>query len=221
MFRSVLRAAPLAAVVVHAANAGLAGGSSSVDFMQVASGFIDIENPGTGTFTDITSILAPPVGSFLDLQGVIPGQRSFLASLQLASAGTDGTRFDFDFEAESMPFETTSLEFYFSGGRVDVNSPLAATVRLEGLLGGGGGAAVFLYVYGNAGPSLYFLSSEPVVAEIELGTGNHTIAWGVLLDESGGVADLEGSLSFTFVPAPGALVLLGVATLIVGRRSRA
>lgn len=221
MSRSVLLAAPVAALVVSGANAAPTGGTSSVGFMQIASGFIDIENPGTGTFTDITSILSPPVGSFLDLQGVIPGQRAFLASLDFASAGTDSSRFDFDFEAESMPFETTSLEFFFSGGRVDVSSPLAATVRLEGLLGGGGGAAAFLYVYGNAGPSLYFLSSEPIVAEIELGAGDHTIAWGVLVDQTGGVADLEGSLSFTFVPAPGALVLLGVATLIVGRRRRA
>lgn len=221
MLQSVLRAAPLAAVVVHAANAGLVSGSSSVDFMQVASGFIDIENPGTGTFTDITSILAPPVGSFLDLQGVIPGQRAFLASLQFASVETSTNRFDFDFEAESAAFETSSLEFFFSGGRVDVSSPLAATVRLEGLFGGGGGAAAFLYVYGNAGPSLYFPSSDPVVAEISLGAGDHTIAWGVLVDQTGGVADLEGSLTFTFVPAPGALALVGVATLVVSRRRRA
>lgn len=221
MMRSVLLAAPVAAVFVPTANAGLVSGTSSVDFMQVASGFIDIENPGTGTFTDITSILSPPVGSFLDLQGVIPGQRAFLASLQLASAGTGGTRFDFDFEAESAAFETSALEFFFSGGRVDVSSPLAATVRLEGLFGGVGGGAAFLYVYGDAGPSLFFPSSDPVVADIELGAGDHTIAWGVLVDQTGGVADLEGSLSFTFVPAPGALALLGIATLVVRRRRRA
>lgn len=202
------------------ASAGFVGGSYTFEFMQIASGFIDLENPSSSTFTDFTSIDNPPVGSFLDLQGVIPGTRSFLGSLDFTSASDTAARFDSEFQAATAPFSSTGFEFFFSGGRIDLTSSVAFSVTLDALIGGSGGGVSFLYVYGGGAPHLFFPSSEPVSYTIDFGAGSHTIAWGSLVDPTGGSAVLQDSLIFNFVPAPGAVALLAMAGLAAPRRRR-
>lgn len=200
------------------ASAGLVGGDHSFGFMQIASGFIDIADPSSSTFTDLVTIHDPPVGSFLDLQAVVPGSRSFLGALDFTSSDGVTSRFDYNFEAEAVPFEASGFEFFFSGGRLDVISTVEFSITLEGLVGGGGGGIAFLYDYDDRAPHLFFPSSDPVDFSIHFAAGSHRIAWGALVDHTGGTADIEGSLTFNFVPAPGAALLLTLAGVTASRR---
>lgn len=200
---------------------GVAGGSHSIDFMQIASGFVDNDDPSSSTFTDFTTIHDPPVGSFLDLEAVIPGSRSFLGSLDFVSCDGVTSRFEFDFEAATVPFDASGLEFFFSGGRIEVTSSVDFSVTLEALVGGTGGGLAFLYDYDDQAPHLFFPSAEPVDFTIDFAAGSHRIAWGSLVGATGGTADLSGSLSVVFVPSPGAAaLLLAAAGLVAPRRRR-
>lgn len=212
--RTIVPAVALAAIglATTSASAGVVGGNHTIEYMQIASGFIDIENPSSSTFTDFTTIHDPPVGSFLDLQATIPGTRSFVGGLDFISCDGVVSRFDFEFEAETVPFDASGLEFFFSGGRIDVTSSVEFRVTLQGLVGGSGGGLAFLYDYDDAAPHLFFPSSEPVDFGVTFAAGSHRIAWGALVDATGGDADLGGTLTFTFVPGPGAIALLGLAT---------
>lgn len=205
---------------VTTASAGLLG--SLVDFsaMQVASGFLDEQDPSSSSFTDLVNLEDPAPGDGLDLQGVLPGNRSFLGSLDFTSTTPSAARFDFDFAAATIPFNGTAFEFFFSGGRIDLISTVAFSVTLEALVGGSGGGLAFLYDYDDLAPHLFLPSSDPVSFTIDLEAGTHTIAFGSLVGASGGDADLEGSLTFRFVPAPGAVALLALAGLATVRRRR-
>lgn len=200
------------------ASAGLTGGTHTIDFMQIASGFLDAENPSSDTFTDFTTINDPPVGSYLDLEGLIPGTRSFLGGLDFISCDGVTSIFDFRFEAETVPFDATGLEFFFSGGRLEITSSVDFRVTLGALVGGSGGGLAFLYDYEGVTPYLFFPSSDPVDFTMDFAAGSHRIAWGALVDHTGGDADLEGSLTINFVPAPGAFVLLTLAGVTASRR---
>jgi hypothetical protein len=204
------------------ASAGLVGGSNhSIDLMQIASGFVDLADPSASTFTDLTSVAVPPVGSYLNLQGVIPGNRSFLGDLEFISCDGVTSVFDFEFAVQSVPFDSTGFEFFFAGGRLDIVSEVEFSVRLDALVGGSGGGLAFLYDYDNEAPHLFFPSSEPVDFILTFGPGMHRIAWGALVDPTGGEAGIDGSIVFTFVPAPGAVALLALAGFAVSRRRRA
>lgn len=189
---------------VTTASAGLLG--SLVDFsaMQVASGFLDEQDPSSSSFTDLVNLEDPAPGDGLDFTSTTPS----------------AARFDFDFAAATIPFNGTAFEFFFSGGRIDLISTVAFSVTLEALVGGSGGGLAFLYDYDDLAPHLFLPSSDPVSFTIDLEAGTHTIAFGSLVGASGGDADLEGSLTFRFVPAPGAVALLALAGLATVRRRR-
>lgn len=200
------------------AAAGVTGGTHTIEFMQIASGFVDLENPSSSTFTDFTTIHDPPVGSYLDIEGLIPGSRSFLGELDFTSCDGLVSRFDFRFGAQSGPFTATGLEFFFAGGRIDVTSSVDFSVNFAGLVGGSGGGIAFLYDYDDEAPHLFFPAAEPIDFTINLSAGTHRIAWGTLVDPTGGDSTADGSLTFTFIPAPGAAALLILAGVTASRR---
>jgi hypothetical protein len=221
MFERTVPGIALAAIGLStaSASAGLGGGySHTFELMQIASGFVDLADPGASSFTDLTSIAVPPLGSFLDLQGIIPGTRSYLGSLDFTSCDGTTSVFDFEFVAESVSFAPTGFEFFFSGGRLDIVSEVEFSVRLDALVGGNGGGLAFLYDYIGTVPYLFHPSGDPTDFTVTFAPGSHRIAWGALVDATGGDAAIEGSLIFTFVPAPGAIALLGLAGLAATRR---
>jgi hypothetical protein len=212
----------LGATALPASNAlaALTSGTYAVDSMQIASGFLDLDDPSSSTFTDLNSIDLPPVASFLVMLGVVPETRSFFGSLDFTSAGSTTASFDLDFQATTVPFSTSDLELFFSGGRIELTSSVPFSVTLDALVGGSGGGLAFLYDYNVLEPNLLFPSGEPASLTLDLAAGSHTIAFGALVDSNGGNADLEGSLTFNFVPSPGAVALLAVAGLSASRRRR-
>lgn len=216
----VLVPVTVAAVLSGSAHAGIPMGSHGFDFMMVASGFVDANAPDPSGLNDITSIVMPPVGSSLGIQGIVPGSRSFSGLLEFMEDTVDQATLTFDFEAAANAFEPRGTEAFMSMGVIGFTSEYASTVHLEALLGGGGASAAFLYIVGDPVPLVFLPQGEPVIASVNLGPGSHVVAWGVAIGGGGGFADLgnQGQISFSFVPAPGSVLILGFAGLAGARR---
>jgi hypothetical protein len=213
--------APLAAaIIVTPALAGVTGGSNTIDLMQTGSGYIDLDNPGQDSFEDLTSIINPPVGSFLFLGGVIPGVESFYGELGFESINESVARFEFRNEIEVVPFALPDYEWAFSGNRLVFTTVVPVEIFLLGNLSVAGAGLGFLEVYGDDSPALVNPFGGEWGVFLTLGAGTHTIAWGAMSGPSGGSADFEGSVTLTLVPAPGAVALLAAAGLVLTRRRR-
>jgi hypothetical protein len=213
--------APLAAAIVVApAFAGIVGGTNTIDLMQTGSGYIDLENPGQDSFRDLTTIVNPPVGSFLFLGGVIPGVESFYGELGFESINESVARFEFRNEIEVVPFALPDYEWAFSGNRLVFTTVVPVEIFLLGNLSVAGAGLGFLEVYGDDSPALVNPFGGEWGVFLTLGAGTHIIAWGAMSGPSGGSADFEGSVTLTLVPAPGAVALLAAAGLVLTRRRR-
>lgn len=222
---SCSRLAAVAAVSLSGpALAGIVGSPADVSLMQVGRGYIDVQNPfATGIST--ASIADPPVGSFLLLGGGIPNVERFLSILEFEQATTSSTGhlaiFSFRNEVEADPFALPQFEFAFAGNRLEFTTDAEGSFLVTGSTQGSGGGAIFFYDY--AEPTS--IQIVPIVMDEflfakSLSAGSHRIAWGVLADPSGGMADWEGVASVFVVPAPGAAALLAVAGLVARRRRR-
>lgn len=216
--------APLAAgLVAIPAWAGVVGGSGSIELMQAGSGYVDLNNPGNDSFQDVISAKEPVVGTFLFLDGGIPGVEAFASEIEFTSVtGPFGetARFDFENSITVVPFALPKFEWAYAGNRLQFTSILPVEVVLSGFVAVDGGGLSFLEVYGDgAAPFLNAISGTWGVS-VTLDPGTHTIAWGALAGPTGGNAEFDGSLTLTIIPTPGAMVLLAAAGVAVPRRRR-
>lgn len=209
----------LAAMAATPAFAGIVGGSGSVSLMQTASGYVDIQSGGEFT-ADLVSIENPTAGSFLFLAGGIPGTERFLGRVEFAGITGPVARFESRNEMEVDPFALPANDWAFSGNRIRFTTdvPVAVTLLVEVETIGAG--AAFLEIYGDGGLVYLSPSTGPWSLDLALDAGTHTIAWGALAGPMGGSASAEGSLSITFIPAPGVLATLAAAWLVGGRVRR-
>lgn len=219
------RLAPLAAAAITGTTfAGIVSTPADFASMQVGRGFLDVQNPfGSGVNT--ATIANPPVGSFLLIGSGIPNVERFLSVLEFTEvyATPDGhaSRFDFRNEIEVDPFASSAFEFAFAGNRLEFTADAPTSFTVAGSVSIAGGGALFVYDY--ADPQSLFIMDVPLEAfaySFTLDAGSHTIAWGVLAEPEGGLAEWEGSASVLVVPAPAAAVLLVMAGLVAGHRRR-
>ena len=208
-----------AALVATPALAGVVGGSGTIDRMETAAGYIDLDAGGE-FIADLVGIDAPPVGSFIFLGGGIPGVETFFGELTFASTTGPVARFESMNSLEVDPFAFPENEWAFAGNRITFSTTVAVDVFMLVDLNLEGGGLGFLEIYGDAsGPFL-----NPVGGtwglNFTLAAGTHTIAWGAMSSPTGGTAEMDGFLTLTLVPAPGAMALLAVAGLITGQRRR-
>lgn len=218
---SIRSCAPLlAALAATPAFAGIVGGGvGSIDYMQTGFGYIDLET-GSETIDDIVSVDNPTVGAFIFIGGGIPGAGSFLGDLAFTSIEGPVARFDAVNEVHVDPFGLSDDEWAFSGNRVSFTTTVPVEVNLLVDLNVEGAGLGFLEIYGDAaGPFL-----NPVGGtwglNFVLDAGTHTLAWGAMSGPDGGVAEMDGFLTLTLVPTPGAFALLAVAGLVGNRRRR-
>ena len=222
---SIRRLAPLAAVAISGtAVAGIVGTPAQITSMQVGRGSIDIQNPfGSGVNT--ATIANPTVGSILLLGGSIPNVERYLSVLEFASISETGegirSRFDFQNEIEVDPFASPEFEYAFAGNRLQFTTETATSFTVAGSVSLSGGGALFVYDYSD--PQSLFIMDVPLdvfAYSFSLEAGSHTIAWGVLAEPEGGLAEWEGAASVLVIPAPGAVALLSIAGFVLGRRRR-
>jgi hypothetical protein len=221
---SLTRFAPLAAAAISgSAFAGIVGGSASIDFMQVGRGYLDFQDPFEGG-SNTATIANPPVGSFLRIGGGIPDVERFLSTLVHNAAGptAEGFRSTFFFrnEIEVDPFALPEFEHAFAGNRLSFTTSADSVFTASGFVGLSGAAALFFNYSDPQSLVIMDVPLEEYSISIGLEAGNHTIAWGVLADPSGGMGDWDGSASLLVVPAPGAAALLALAGLVLGHRRR-
>lgn len=212
--------APLCAALASApAFAGLVGSPNSIDFMQTGVGYVDLD-AGTEAFDDLVTIVDPPVGSLIFLGGSIPDVESFYGAVEFTSAVGPVARFDSLNEIEVDPFAFPENEWAFSGNRVRFSTIVPVEVNLLVDLTLAGAGLAFLEIYGDtSGPFL-----NPVGGtwglNFTLAAGTHTLAWGAMSGPSGGSSEMDGFLTLTLIPTPGAFALLAVAGLVGNRRRR-
>lgn len=217
--------APLAAgLMVAPAWAGIVGGPNSIDLLQTGSGYVDLDNPGNDSFQDVISVVDPPVGSFLFLDGGIPGVEAFASEIEFTSitgAFGETARFDFENDITVVPFALPEFEWAFAGNRLQFTTVVPVEVFLFGAVTTAGGGLAFFEIYGDgAGPFINPVSSDWGVSVV-LGAGTHKIAWGAMAGPSGGSAGFDGFVTLTLVPTPGAVALLAAAGVVLPRRRRA
>lgn len=219
-----LSAPCFAALVAAPAFAGVVGGTGSVDFMQTGIGYVDLE-AGTEQFEQLVTLVNPPVGSYLLLGGGIPGVETFFGGIEFLSVEGPVARFASTNSIEVDPFAFPENEWAFAGNRVQFTTDVPVEVNLDAILNpespGGfldGAGVGFLEIYGDSSGPFINPVSGAWNLKFVLAAGTHTLAWGALCGPAGGSAELDGVLSLTLIPAPGALALLAVAGLVGNRR---
>lgn len=208
-----------AALVATPALAGVVGGSGTIDRMETAAGYIDLDTGGE-FIADLIGVDAPPVGSFIFLGGGIPGVEMFFGELEFASTAGPVARFESMNSLEVDPFAFPENEWAFAGNRIIFSSTVAVEVFMLVDLNVEGGGLGFLEIYGDAAPPFLNPVGGTWGVSFTLAAGTHTIAWGAMSSPAGGTAEMDGFLTLTLVPAPGAMALLAVAGLITGQRRR-
>lgn len=212
-----------AALVTAPVFAGVVGGTGSVDFMQTGVGYVDLE-AGSEQFNQLVTLMSPPVGSYLVLGSGIPSVGTFFGQLEFTSVEGPVARFFSNSRLTVQPFAFPENEWAFTGHRVQFTTDVPVAVNFEAVLnpeppGFLANAGVgFLEIYGDSsGPFINPISGAWNLNFV-LEAGTHTLAWGAMCGPTGGSAELQGMISLTLVPAPGALALLAVAGLVGNRR---
>lgn len=102
------------------------------------------------------------------------------------------------------------LPFWSSGG---------VSVTLEGTRATTGEGAGFFDPGGDI-RDLVTIGSSPFSWSTRLGAGVQAIAWGSLIANAGGSAQLAGTLTLMLVPGPGSLAMFAAAAAVAQRRRR-
>jgi len=218
---SIRMYAPLfAALAATPAFAGIVGGGvGSIDYMQTGFGHVDLET-GAESIDDIVSVDDPTVGSFIFIGGGVPGAGSFLGEITFTSTVGPVARFDSVNDIDVEPFALSGDEWAFSGNRVSFTTTVPVEVNLLVDLNVEGAGLGFLEVYGDSSNPFLNPVGGTWGLNFMLAAGTHTLAWGAMAGPDGGVAEMDGFLTLTLVPTPGAVALLAMAGLVGNRRRR-
>lgn len=224
--RAALAAATSILVGAGFAHAGFTGFEVAIDAMDSVNGFIDLDDPSVTEYADLIEIPNPPAGSFIEVGSGIPGVGEFVSGLIYGSNNAGTALFTFAAETAVAPFADNpfGLDLAISAHQVIFTSEVEVVVSLIGSMAPGSTETAhgFLDVVENGIPSGTDFSpmDNPILEEIVLGPGTHSVAFGVAVSPEGGFGAIAGTIAFTAVPAPGAVALLGLAGLVAGRRRR-
>jgi len=175
-------------------------------------------------------------GTWLPISGALFNERDGVKIGGSASGSIDGSG-NLNFTVTSGSFNIAALNYQMSGGATnDLSSIAAMSIALSGLNKSGAGTGILFVLY-MADVNENFLTSNEALSANGVSTFNFasaivddgfdltkvkTMTLEIYYAGAGGAGSSSGTLSnfsYTAVPAPGALALLGAAGLM-GRRRR-
>lgn len=228
MARSTLCSCAAAAAMLAAvagSQAGFLGSGLAFTEIMVGGGYIDVESmdPFGSELADFIDLADPTPGSHLEMSGADPSFGSLNTGVSFGSFNSDVALFTFWNSIDATPFRNLQeVDAAFAGGRISFTTGMPVLVTLIASVQASEAGQGFFGNYFDDGIEDFFFGPDdnPAFVQFELGPGEHTLGFGSLVPPIGGFASFEGIIAISVIPSPGAVALLGAASVVARRRRR-